>query len=202
MRPDSCVSRSSRAGRNEDATHRFLKWLEEYLKREAIRDPPVWRSLRRAYRPYRHPYLYSFLQRCREASDVAGFLGWRWYNRLARLSRHKSTGTIAAAPNPIFTSDRFTAGATTLSWSTTGASKVEVRMNAPDGPLFVSSAAVGSSETGSWVITGTCFYLQDASSDCSLTLENTLDVVRVRVLPVITPDALALHEMPPDISSK
>ena len=43
MHVDSCVSRSTRAGRNDEATRRFLDWLERYLTAEEIRDPEIWR---------------------------------------------------------------------------------------------------------------------------------------------------------------
>ena len=136
MHDNSCVSRSTRAGRNEDGTHLFLKWLEDYLTKEAIRDAAIWRSIRRALRPYRYRHFYSLAERFRNLSGLAGLVIWRWYNRLARIAFRKGTGKITAIPNPISTSDRFSAVATRLSWKATRASTVEVRVNAPDGALF------------------------------------------------------------------
>ena len=194
---DSCVSRSTRAGRNDDATRRFLIWLEDYLRRQAIRDPAIWRSLR----PHSDPTAFRISLLCRIGSGICaakpamppggGTTAWS-------APRQKSTATITAGPNPVFTSDRYSVGETRLSWRTNQASTVEVRVNVPDGPLLASSTTAEYSQNVPWVTNGTCFYLQDVTGGRPLTSENTLDIVRVRVVPVITPDALAPHEMPPE----
>ena len=58
----------------------------------------------------------------------------------ARIVRAEPSGSIAADPNP-FNSHSHGAGQTTLSWMSYGTSKVEVHVDAPDGPLFVSTGA-------------------------------------------------------------
>lgn len=40
--------------------YRYLKWLEIYLRDQAIQDESLWRSLNKALWPYRHPYLQRF----------------------------------------------------------------------------------------------------------------------------------------------
>jgi peptidoglycan/xylan/chitin deacetylase (PgdA/CDA1 family) len=93
----------------------------------------------------------------------------------------KRTGRITAHPNPIMTPTRATLGATTIRWESTGADAVEVRVGAPDGPVFSRSASEGDATTGEWVRDGTTFYLQDASGNCPPTAEHTLATVQVRV---------------------
>ncbi|QEH36387.1 Putative glycosyltransferase EpsE [Aquisphaera giovannonii] len=53
----SCVSQVKRAGRYHAVRARYLRWLAEYLEREGCRDPDVLRAMKRALRPYDHPYL-------------------------------------------------------------------------------------------------------------------------------------------------
>ena len=78
MHVDSCVSRSTRAGRNDEATGRFLDWLERYLTAEEIRDSEIWRALRRAISPHRHSRLYGFRDRVRGLSADTRRAGFRW----------------------------------------------------------------------------------------------------------------------------
>lgn len=90
------------------------------------------------------------------------------------------TGLISAEPNP-FSADSQGVGQTTLSWMTYGTSKVEVRVDAPDGDLFARTGPGRHSQpTGKWVRYGTTFYLQDASGGLPLTTENTIGMVRLR----------------------
>jgi hypothetical protein len=90
-----------------------------------------------------------------------------------------SSGAIWAHPNPILVSGRGEPGVTTLQWVSDGAEQVEVRLHAPDGPLFSSSSPSGSQATACWVTNGTLFFLQDISRGQPLTEENTLSMLRV-----------------------
>jgi 2-polyprenyl-3-methyl-5-hydroxy-6-metoxy-1,4-benzoquinol methylase len=105
------------------------------------------------------------------------------------------TGSISANPNP-FIVDSKGVGETTLSWVAFGTSKVEVRIDAPDGDLF---AKTGPGRhfvpTGRWVRDGTTFYLQDASPGLPLTAENTLGMVRLTI--TLTPTGLISAEPNP-----
>jgi hypothetical protein len=59
--------------------------------------------------------------------------------------------------------------------------KVEVHLDAPDGPLFARSGpGIFSQETGQWVRDGSTFYLQNVSMGLPLTSENTIAAVTVR----------------------
>jgi SAM-dependent methyltransferase len=92
----------------------------------------------------------------------------------------KPTGLITAEPNP-FRSDPQGAGRSTVSWMTYTMSKVEVHLDAPDGPLFARSGpGLFSQPTGQWVRDGTRFYLQDVSGGLPLTPENTIAMVTLR----------------------
>jgi hypothetical protein len=90
------------------------------------------------------------------------------------------TGLITAEPNP-FRPDSERAGQTTLSWLAHGASKVEVRVDAPNGPLFARHGPGRHSQpTGQWVRDGTTFYLQNVSNGLPLVAENTIATVTLR----------------------
>jgi len=68
---------------------------------------------------------------------------------------------LAASPNPI-TNCGAGFGMTTLEWSADG--NVQVRVNAPNGPLMAMGGPEGSATTGEWVADGTTFYLLDSVS--------------------------------------
>lgn len=89
-------------------------------------------------------------------------------------------GLIAAEPNP-FRADSQGQGQTTVSWMTYSTSKVEVHLDAPDGPLFARSGpGVFSQKTGQWVRDGSTLYLQNVSMGLPLTSENTIAAVTLR----------------------
>src|SRR5678815_3667677 len=69
-----------------------------------------------------------------------------------------SAGTITASPNPIMVCDGTGLGSTTLNWSSTGATKVEVHVGSPSGALL-GSGLNGKVTTGKSVSNGTIFYL-------------------------------------------
>ncbi len=64
--PDSCCELSRRTGkwdpsrRPNPARGAFLNWLEDYLIKQRISDPELWKLLRKELWPYRHPILYQF----------------------------------------------------------------------------------------------------------------------------------------------
>ncbi len=89
------------------------------------------------------------------------------------------TGSLSAAPNPIQVCDGSGFGRTTLSWSSTETSVVEVRVGSPDGLLFTRGNASGGATTGKWVGEGTQFFLQDVSGGRPLTSVNTIATVTV-----------------------
>lgn len=95
----------------------------------------------------------------------------------------KITGLITANPNPMPTYDYSRIGTTTLTWLSQGTEVVEVRVGAPDGPLFSRSGPAGSATTGEWVSEGMTFYLQNVSNDLPLTATNTLATVSVQINP-------------------
>jgi len=89
-------------------------------------------------------------------------------------------GFITAEPNP-FRADSQGLGQTTLTWLAHGTSKVEVRVNAPDGPLLAREGPGRHSQpTGQWVRDGTTFHLQNVSKDLPLVAANTIATVTLR----------------------
>jgi 2-polyprenyl-3-methyl-5-hydroxy-6-metoxy-1,4-benzoquinol methylase len=101
-------------------------------------------------------------------------------NLEARAVKPPPMGLITAEPNP-FRPDSKGLGQTTLSWLAYGTSKVEVRINAPDGPLLARQGPGRHSQaTGQWVCDGTTFYLQNVSKGLPLTAENTIATVTLR----------------------
>ena len=90
------------------------------------------------------------------------------------------SGPIAASPNPAVQSSNGDA-TTTISWTASGQTWVEVHIGTPNGPLFASSLGSGSATTGPWVSNGMLFYLQNVTGSLPLTAANTLGVVSVNV---------------------
>jgi hypothetical protein len=91
------------------------------------------------------------------------------------------TGTITANPNPIKVCDKSGSGVTTLTWTSTGTSAVEVHVGKPNGDLFAKTESSGTWTTAKWVGNGMVFYLQDVSAGKPLTRENTIATVTVAV---------------------
>jgi hypothetical protein len=92
-----------------------------------------------------------------------------------------ATGKLTAAPNPIKVCDKSGTGITTISWTATGTTAIEVRVGRPDGDLFAKAVPDGSWKTGKWVGNGMVFYLQDVSGGKPLTAENTIATTVVNV---------------------
>jgi len=90
------------------------------------------------------------------------------------------SGPIAANPNPAAQSSKGDA-ATTISWTASGQTWVEVHIGSPNGPLFTSNLGPGSATTGPWVSSGMMFYLQNVTGGLPLTAANTLGTVVVNV---------------------
>jgi glycosyltransferase involved in cell wall biosynthesis len=161
------------------------KWLEQYVPQVGFKGVRVWRSLDRKLWLYGHPTLYYLLASLTPlARKLFGYgISVCWFFRtLKRFVFRESLGFIAAFPNPTPDSGRSGMGATTLSWISLRTEAVEVRLGAPDGPLFNRSGPYGSAATGDWVHDGMVFYLQDVSGGKPLTPANTLDVIQVRVV--------------------
>lgn len=62
---DSSCRVVSRAGESDAALLRYLEWLEGYLTQKSVRDPDLWRALRKALRPFRHPLLHRVERKAR-----------------------------------------------------------------------------------------------------------------------------------------
>lgn len=92
-----------------------------------------------------------------------------------------ATGKLTASPNPIKVCDKSGTGMTTLSWTATGTTAIEVRVGKPDGDLFAKAVPDGTWKTGKWVGDGMIFYLQDVSGGKPLTAENTIATLVVNV---------------------
>lgn len=90
---------------------------------------------------------------------------------------------LSAWPNPIVTSDLRGLGKTVLTWRTEKERTVELRINSPDGPLFVRATGSGNAKTGEWVGDGMTCYLQDVSNGLPLTSANTLATEKIGVHP-------------------
>jgi glycosyltransferase involved in cell wall biosynthesis len=56
---ESCVSENIRLGNYDRIRRHFLDWFEAYLSRCGGSHPEVWKALRRAQFPYRHPLLFT-----------------------------------------------------------------------------------------------------------------------------------------------
>jgi hypothetical protein len=93
-----------------------------------------------------------------------------------------ATGSITADPNP-FVANAQGVGRTTLAWSSYGTTRVEIHINAPDGPMFTGGDPGSfSMATGPWVVDGMTFYLQNVSNGLPLTSANTLATVTMSTI--------------------
>lgn len=97
--------------------------------------------------------------------------------------------TFKADPNPIQVCDGSGLGVSTLTYTAEGPTAVQVRVGSPNGVggLLAHSGPKGASKTGKWVSNGMTFYLQDASEGRTLTPDNTLATVTVKVTNVGCP---------------
>ena len=71
-RPDKITIRETAA------VARYLEWLEAYLVRERVTDPALWKALRQALRPYRHPWLYRVGRQAARCESMGRRLRARW----------------------------------------------------------------------------------------------------------------------------
>lgn len=81
--------------------------------------------------------------------------------------------SFTAEPNPVTVTDGTKLGITKLTWNTTAAKFVQIRVGKPDGPLLCEGSNTGSCDTAKWVTDGMIFYLQDSAgkvTDPSATL--------------------------------
>jgi hypothetical protein len=94
--------------------------------------------------------------------------------------------SFQASPNPILAAPGTNFGTTTLYWNTPSAARVEIHVNAPDGPLFASGRTQGQATTFAWVSDGLMFYLQDVSNGKPLDAAGTLATVKAHLLATST----------------
>ena len=133
---------------------------------------------------YAHPILFEIVRRTEALLSASGA---RLVSISRALSRGKSfllkepTGKLRADPNPTPRSGVLGTGSTTLSWRSVGTSRVEVKVESPDGPLFASTGPCGQQTTGEWVDDGMVFYLLDVSDTHSPEPSRILDWIRVAV---------------------
>jgi glycosyltransferase involved in cell wall biosynthesis len=159
--------------------------LEVYLPGVGLTNNRVWSFLKRKLWFYKHPVLYRFVGPVAQAINLFMML-LKMIRliiiRIGRFVRGKSIGIVTANPNPIHDfSSSSGLGTTTLMWGSLRTKEVEVRVGAPDGPLFQRIGASGKAVTGEWVHDGMVFYLQDVTDGLPLTPANTLDIVKVKV---------------------
>jgi glycosyltransferase involved in cell wall biosynthesis len=74
---------STRAPQEREHRHRFLSWLEHYLRQQAVLDRSVWRAVRREQWKLRHPYVARVLRS-----------GRRLVRRITRSSSHRPPATV------------------------------------------------------------------------------------------------------------
>jgi len=144
-----------------------------------------WKESIRGIKVFLRYYFHNFIKRI-HLNLQYGMIWfknttWNITRNLKRLVFFKSTGLIRAKPNPIDLSDYSGLGVTTLSWTSGRTELVEIRIGAPDGPLFSRKGPSGSESTGKLVYNGMVFYLQDVSDLLPPTSTNTLARVAVNV---------------------
>lgn len=167
------------------AVHSKPEWLEPYCLSYGISGQEYLARLRRRLKLYWFPPLFLAWSL---GSRVAGELKFRWLQLSvkahlhARYQRGRSVGYMLALPNPVVSQSTPGRAGVHLVWNCAMTDTVEVHLGRPDGPLISRTSWTGQTETGAWVSDGTTFFLQDVEDDVPLTQENTLDIVRVKVL--------------------
>jgi uncharacterized protein (TIGR03437 family) len=103
------------------------------------------------------------------------------HNALAALVMHvkQTKGVMSASPNPIYSNTG--TGKTTVNWTATSATRIEIHLGSPGGPLWGGGGQSGAGTTGNWVTNGTTFYLQDATKGNPTDPANTLATTTVAV---------------------
>ena len=159
------------------------EWLETYAAAFGLRGDEFWSSLSRRLWLYRIPLLFRL---ARWAAPLRAGLECRRIRAVVALRRVRrepaARGTLRSSPDPAAESARHPGlGVTTLIWAFSGTDAVELHVGTPDGPLLSRATEDGEQATGEWVEDGMLFYLQNGAAGLPLTLDNTLDAIRVRV---------------------
>jgi glycosyltransferase involved in cell wall biosynthesis len=186
---ESVVSSSQKTGYYYLARKMFVTWLRDYMVQQNTEDAEAWRALRQMEWPFRHPFLHAIENASRGVLFQLKGLAKRLFFTAIKLKANASwnrKGTLAATPNPVSVPADYAyrfgmAGATEVSWNIRNVEAVEVRVGAPNGPLFSRSTTAGKVKTGYWIYDGTVFFLQDVSGGKPLSLSNTLDVLRIHL---------------------
>jgi glycosyltransferase involved in cell wall biosynthesis len=158
--------------------------LEEYLPGKGYKGPRVWKFLHKKLWLYRHPILCRlskhgmYLMQPVRATAAAFRLCHRMLSRSLRGNR---IGILWAVPNPAKQNLHSGLSSVTLLWVTNRQGDVQIRLGAPDGPLFSVGGTSGAAATGQWVHDTMHFYLQDANAENPLSPKNTLDVLTVNM---------------------
>ena len=93
--PESSCMQGKRSGEYYSARKPFLDWLKDYLVRQNVDDPHVWRALEHELQPYHHPTRYrvgrlvrSYMKRAQQLTlaivsrilpvSIRGWLKTRW----------------------------------------------------------------------------------------------------------------------------
>jgi hypothetical protein len=85
--------------------------------------------------------------------------------------------TFTAEPNPVHVADGSGKAAVTLHWTAPDATRVELRVNSPDGPLVATGGRCETVVTDRWVTDGTVFFLQEASPGGRTIAQVTVSVI-------------------------
>ena len=93
----------------------------------------------------------------------------------------REKNAITADPNPIVVCDGSGVGVTRLTWTSAVSNTVEVHVNSPSGDMLARGGPNGTAMTGKWVTYTTVFYLQDVSDGKSLTRDNTLATLALKL---------------------
>jgi hypothetical protein len=130
------------------------------------------------------------------ACDVTGPYD-NWYNKFSATyeqvrdylelaipgSLASDSAEFSASPNPIYTSNPYGLGQTTLTFKAPiTVTNIEIRIGSPDGQLLGSAGNSGTAQTGPWVTNGMVFYLQNVTGGLPLTAGNTIATVTAQVI--------------------
>jgi hypothetical protein len=116
----------------------------------------------------------------------------------AQLQTQSLDGTLTIDPTPIYVTYG-SLGTATMHWSAPSSTNTQVRVNAPNGPLFAAGGSQGTATAAGWVTNGMTFYLQDVSAGEILTDAYTIAKATAQV--VLAPETGALLATPNPIEA-
>lgn len=159
----------------------LYEWTARWLEHEGVRDPSIRRALASRASAVADRRFRQAWQRFTRLCLWAGWGLRAAFNRMLRRSRGQPVGRIHIDPRSADLPDQWATCSATVHWSLRSPTRIQVRVGAPDGAVFVHAAErSGQADTNDWVMRDMLFFLQDADAPVPGAAAATIDIVRAR----------------------